>query len=74
MTRDCASPARSTAWIAFTICSSFNLPLASSRDHPRIELSGVLSSCDNVARKSSFRRPAASARRDCSSAVSSSDS
>ena len=45
---------------------------ASSRAQPSTEFSGVRSSCDSVVRNSSLRRLAASACRDCSSAVRSS--
>ena len=48
-------PARSPARRARSASAS-SLPLASSRAHPSTELSGVRSSCESVARNSSFRR------------------
>ena len=64
ITCDCAQPARSIACTACVLCGVSSLPLARSRAHPRTEFSGVRSSCDSVARNSSFSRFAASACRD----------
>ncbi len=50
----CALALRSIVSRAFAVCSSESWPRRSIRAHPRIALNGVRSSCEMVARNSSF--------------------
>ena len=57
----CARALRSSASSAWRLCASSIRPVFSSRAQPSTPVAGVRSSCESVARNSSFNRLAASA-------------
>ena len=73
--RRCCACARALRWMTSRACAERACdsdPPRSSETHPRMALSGVRSSCDTIARNSSFSRLASSAAPRALSSVSSS--